>query len=410
MESSVPGADAVLTSYGDISTKSQRVRRMMEDTLIANLRWALEDAGVAARIDREWSRPILVPADVDDVTAAAEAATRTIGVVAASPCRRTDPTRSAILDAVEEIASAGAISGSFAVRARRADKTLPFTSVDLERDAGAIVLETAAHTDGLTVDLEAPSTTLHVEARAGAAYLYLERLEGPGGLPVGSQSPCVALVSGGIDSPVAAFEVMRRGCPIVPVYIELGAYSGPDHRARALEAIAALRQYAATTAMAPIVVSADSFVHNLVDTVDRGRMLVLRRFMFRVADRIAEEVGASGIVTGEAMGQKSSQTSTNLHATSTVVDRPIHRPLLALDKNEITERAKSIGTYRSSTIDAGCPSIAPDEVATRATPEEIDQLEMDDMDRFVNEAVDEATRVDPSVVERYRTALDHPPA
>ncbi len=397
----VPAMDAVLVRYGDISTKSSRVRRMMEDRLIANLEWTLSHAGIEAHIDREWSRPIVVPDDDDEVTSAATAVSRTIGVVSASPCQRVAPTRASILEAVGELAQSISIEGTFAIRARRSDKSLPYTSMELERVAGSAVFEATSDPEELSVDLEDPSTTIHIEARADGAYLFTETIDGPGGLPVGSQDPCVALISGGIDSPVAAYRVMRRGCPIVPVYIDLGPYSGPDHQARALESIARLRVPAATTAHPAYLVPAGSFVEALVDRVDRGRMLVLRRFMFRVADRIAGEVDARGIVTGEALGQKSSQTASNLQATSLVTDRPIHRPLLDLDKNEITEMAKELGTFTSATIDAGCPSIAPPQVATKASPSEVDALEFDDVTRWVAEAVDEREPVDVETIESY---------
>lgn len=410
MPATPPGSDAVLVRFGDISTKSPRVRRMMEDTLVANLEWTLADAGVEARIEHEWARPIVVPDRPSAVDAVAEVAARTLGVVSTSPCRRVVPERAAILEAIAEVAEAGLIEGRFAVRVRRADKSLPFTSTELEREGGSAVFDAVADPGSVEVDLDDPTVTVHVEARPEAAYVFTRVVDGPGGLPVGSQAACVALVSGGIDSPVAAYRVMRRGCPVVPVYIDLGPYSGPDHQARALESIARLRPAAATAARPAHLVPGGEFVTDLVEHVDSGRMLVLRRFMFRVADRIAEAVGASGIVTGEAIGQKSSQTASNLYATSVAATRPIHRPLLALDKNEITSMARSIGTYRSATIDAGCPSIAPGQVATRATPEEVDALEFDDVASRVADAVAAASEVDLETIESYRPTADPPTA
>lgn len=403
MQAAIPGADAVLVRYGDISMKTQRVRKQMEQTLIDNIRWSLADAGIPATIDHEWSRPIVVPNRQAAVTDAANATARTMGVVSASPCRRVEPTRGAILDAVREVAGAGVLSGRFAIRVRRSDKSLPFTSVELEHEAGDTVFEAVDDSTSLEVDLEEPTSTLHIEARESTAYLFTGRFEGPGGLPVGSQSSQVALISGGIDSPVAAYRTLRRGSPIVPLYIDLGPYSGPDHQARALEAIATLRPAMAETARETYLIPGDAFVTELVDRVERGRMLVLRRFMFRVADRIAETVDASGIVTGESIGQKSSQTAANLYATSVAVDRPIHRPLATLDKDEITAQAREIGTYRSSKIDAGCPSVAPNAVATQATPGSIDSLEWDGIGRLVEDAVERAEIIEPSVLETYRT-------
>lgn len=405
---SLPGADVVLVRYGDISTKSTSVRRHMEDRLVANIEWTLSYAEIDAQVDREWTRPIVVPDSSADLDAAAETVANTIGVVSTSQCRRVSPDVAAILGAVRDVAETDPPEGSFAIDVRRADKAFPLSSMELEREAGSVVFETLPDSTDVEVDLDDPETTIHIEVRSEAAYLYTEIIDGHGGLPVGSQAPCVALISGGIDSPVAAFQVMRRGCPIVPIYFDLGPYSGPDHQARALESIASLRVGAASTAQPVRLVPAGRFVTDLVERVDRGRMLVLRRFMFRVADRIASDVTAKGIVTGEAIGQKSSQTATNLCATSVAADRPIHRPLLALDKNEITELARELGTYRSATIDAGCPSIAPDQVATRATVDELDALEPDDIDQWVAQAFEEVELIEVDTLESYAPAADPP--
>ena len=402
MQVMTPGADAVLVRFGDISTKSPQVRRMMEDRLLANLRWSLQDAAIEAEVTREWARPIILPNDESTIGAATEVAASTIGVVSASPCARVPTTMDSILGAIASLAENGLIDGSFAIRARRADKSLPFTSVELERAAGSTVFESVDDPSSIEVDLEDPDMMIFVEVHESTTYLHTEILQGPGGLPVGTQAPCVSLISGGIDSPVAAYRLMRRGSPVVPVYIDLGPYSGPDHQARAIESIAGIRPYAASAAHDAYVVPGGDFVTELVGSVDRGRMLVLRRFMFRVADRIAEATDAVGIVTGEALGQKSSQTASNLYATSVVADRPIHRPLLTLDKNEITELAKEIGTYQSAKIDAGCPSIAPAQVATKATPTEVDALEPTDIDQYVAAAIDAAEIVDLETIESYR--------
>lgn len=395
-----PGGSVVLVRYGDISTKSDRVRRMMEDKLVANLEDGLNRAGIEASVEREWTRPIVVT-DTDRVEAATEVAASTIGVVSASPSRRLNPRRNAIIDALVETAHRHYDGGSFAIRARRADKQLPFTSADIEREAGSAVYEAAAERFEPEVDLEDPDVTLHVEIRPEHAYVFVDSVDGPGGLPVGSQSPMVALISGGIDSPVAAYRAMRRGSPIIPVYVDLGAFGGPDHQARALEAIARLDTFAGVERRPTYLVPGGEAVSRFVETVERGRMLVLRRFMFRVADRIAAKDGAVGIVTGEALGQKSSQTAANLLATSVVTERPIHRPLLSLDKVEVTDEARSLGTYRSATLPAGCPSVAPDQVETRATPEEIDELEPSDVDDLVERAVAEAAIVEPTRLDTY---------
>ncbi|MFW6153000.1 MAG: tRNA sulfurtransferase, partial [Halobacteriota archaeon] len=213
-----PDGSVVLVRYGDISTKSDRVRRMMEDKLVANLAVGLERAGLEATVEREWTRPIIVttPEQVEEATAVAAS---TIGVVSASPARRVDTRREAVIDALVQTAERHYDGGTFAIRVRRADKALPYTSADIEREAGSAVYEAAAERFEPAVDLDDPDMTLHAEVRPEHAYVFVDRVDGPGGLPVGSQSPMVALVSGGIDSPVAAYRAMRRGSPIIPVYV-----------------------------------------------------------------------------------------------------------------------------------------------------------------------------------------------
>lgn len=397
-----PDANAVLVRYGDMSTKSGSIQRMMEDRLVANIRAGLDRRAIDATIEREWTRPTIV-AEHGELAAAAEVASMAFGVVSASPAVRVESTQEAILDAAVSTATATYTGGTFAIRARRSDKSLPFTSIELEHAAGDAVYAALVERYDPTVDLDNPDFTLFIEARSDHAYVFVDVIDGPGGLPVGSQAPLVALISGGIDSPVAAYRAMRRGSSIVPVYIDLGPYGGPDHQVRALEAIAHLDRFAGTTPLEAYVVPAGDAVERFVEAIERGRMLVLRRFMFRVADRIANMTDAVGIVTGEALGQKSSQTAANLYATSTVTDRPIHRPLLTMDKVEITDVARSIGTYRSASINAGCPSVAPTQVETRGTPDQIAALEPADMNLLVDQAVEGAEIVDQTALNRLRS-------
>jgi thiamine biosynthesis protein ThiI len=182
----------------------------------------------------------------------------------------------------------------------------------------------------------------------------------------------------------------------VPVYLDLGAYGGPDHRARALETVRSLARYAPDGDWRTWVVPAGDAVDRLVSEMGRGRMLSYRRFMYRVADLVAERTGAHGVVTGEAVGQKSSQTAVNLGVVSRAADRPVHRPLLTMDKPDITERAKAIGTFEDSTIPAGCYRIAPDRVETNASLAKLLESEPDDLPARAAELVDDAERVDPA--------------
>ncbi|WP_327052468.1 tRNA uracil 4-sulfurtransferase ThiI [Halomicrococcus gelatinilyticus] len=386
-----PGADTVLVRHGDVGIKSGKVQSEMERRLRDNLAAALDARGVDAEVERRWSR-LLVHADEETVDAATDAAADTFGVRSASPAVVVTPELDAVRTALADAASKLDVGGTFAVRARRADKDLPFTSEDVERQGGEAVWNVV---DEPAVDLDDPDLTFHVEVRESDAFVFVEKRDGPGGLPLGSQSTVVALVSGGIDSPVATWEMMKRGSPVVPVYLDLGDYGGADHEARAMETVRTLAAFAPNFDMRVWKVPTGDVMDLLVEEVGAARMLAYRRFMFRVAEHVAREVDASGIVTGEAVGQKSSQTASNLGVTSQATDLPIHRPLLTMDKTAIVDRAREIGTFTDSTIPAGCNRIAPDFPETNATLEIVENAEPDDLFERAAAAIADAEVVSP---------------
>ncbi|MFB6165075.1 MAG: tRNA sulfurtransferase [Haloarculaceae archaeon] len=389
-----PGAETVVVRYGDVSTKSSRVRRRMERRLVENVQAILEDRAVPGTVERHPTRP-LVRTNEGAVGDAARAAADAFGVVSTSPALSLAPAVDPILDALAETAEAHYDGGTFAVDARRAGEDFPLTSQELGERGGTAVWQAVEDEFAPAVDLDDPDLRFSVEVRAEEAFLFLETIDGPGGLPLGTQEPVVALVSGGIDSPVAAYEVMRKGCPIVPVYVDLGDYGGPDHRARAIETVRTLYEYAPNFVEPVRVVPGGDTVALLADELEQGRMLAFRRFCYLVGAAVAEATGARGIVTGEAIGQKSSQTAQNLSVTDPVVDLPVHRPLLTMDKNDITERAKDVGTFHDSTIPAGCDRFAPTRAETHGDRDGLRELEPDDLRERAAAAAADAELVEP---------------
>ncbi|TYT60655.1 tRNA sulfurtransferase [Natrialba swarupiae] len=389
-----PGADTVLIRHGDVNTKSNTVKRYMEDILAENLEALLADRSIPGDVERRWNRPLIhtTEASVEEATAAA---TNAFGVVSASPTLTTSTEFDRILEALADIARERYDGGTFAVDARRGDKRLPYDSEDLAREGGQEIWDAVADEFDPEVDLDDPDLTFGVEVREDLAFLYLESVPGPGGLPLGAQEQVIAMVSGGIDSPVAAYEMMKRGCPIVPVYVDLGAYGGVDHEARAMETVRTLSRYAPNFDTQVYKIPGGETVDLLVREMEEGRMLSLRRFFYRAAETLAERVDAHGIVTGEAVGQKSSQTVQNLGVTSRVTDLPIHRPLLTRDKQEIVAMAREIGTYTDSTIDAGCNRVAPDRAETNARLEPLLAAEPEDLLERAERAARNAELVDP---------------
>jgi thiamine biosynthesis protein ThiI len=395
----LPGADVVLVRHGDIGSKSRGVKRDMEHRLGENVRAILDDRELAGDVELTWSRP-RVHTTEDDVEAVAQAAADTFGVVSASPARTVDSDLDAICDALAETARATYDGGAFAVEARRSDRSLPFDSEDVQREGGQAIWDAVAEEFVPTVDLDDPNVTFGVEVREETTFLYTATVDGVGGLPLGTQHPLVALISGGIDSPVAAFEIMKRGSPVVPVYVDLGDYGGPDHRARAVRTVRDLARYAPNHLDETWVVPGGDVASHLAASMDRGRMLAHRRFLLAVGEAVAERVSAAGVGTGEAIGQKSSQTTSNLAVTDAATTLPVHRPLLSWDKHDITAVARDVGTFADSTIDAGCNRLAPDEPVVDGSLDQIRALEPDDLQERAHDAVDRAERVPIAATER----------
>jgi len=364
----------------------------MEQRLLENVAALLEARGIDGEVEHRRTRPLIHTTE-ESVATAADAATDAFGVVSASPARRVPPERDAIADALAETARKCYDGGTYAVSARRAHKDHPFTSQELGEIGGAAVAEAVADDVDPTVDLDDPDLTFSVEVREDVAFLFLEKRPGPGGLPLGSQAPLVALVSGGIDSPVAAYEAMRRGSPVVPVYARLGDYGGPDHEARAMETIRRLAESAPNQDFRPYVLDVGETLSVLAARMNEGRMLAFRRLLVRAAEAVAEKEGAQGIVTGEAIGQKSSQTAANLAVTDAATALPVHRPLLTWDKPDIEERAREIGTYDDSTIPAGCNRFAPPQPLARAAVGPQREREPDDLFDRAERIAGDAERV-----------------
>ena len=368
--------NAVLLGHGDFGAKSSAVRARMAERVAADVDAALAADGLTADVERPWSRIVV---RTDRPAAAARIAATIPGVGFARPAVATDPRLAAISDAADALAAAGAHTPAetYAVDSDRIgpDDAHEFSNDDLKREVGRVVGETT----GADVDLDDPDRTYRIEAREGEAFVSVRRIEGPGGLPVGSQGRVAVLVSGGIDSPVATWRLLRRGCAPVPVYVDLGDYGGADHRARALEAVATLVPRAPRADLRPRVVEGGPLIERVVAATHDTRMVSLRRVLLAAADGVADRADAHSLATGEAVGQKSSQTGANLAVTDAAASRPVHRPLFAADKADIVSEARELGTYDGSTVPVGCERIAPAHPETNATLDGVVDAEPEDL-------------------------------
>lgn len=229
----------------------------------------------------------------------------------------------------------------FRVDVSRKDKRYPLRSMELASRLGRAILD---RFEGLKVDLTEPDFTVWVEIWSDAAALYDEKLPGPGGLPVGSSGRVVCLLSGGIDSPVAAYLMMTRGCPVTYVYFHSFPYIGEQSREKVHDLVRFLARYQPESRLyvAPFARAQEAIRDHCPEGL---RTVMYRRMMNRVANRLAEREGALALLTGEAVGQVASQTLENIRAIAETADYPVLQPLIGLSKQDIIRIARRIGTY-----------------------------------------------------------------
>ncbi len=352
-----------LVRYAEIFLKSDPVRRQWENVLLENILKIAPGARGRTERGRIW-----LEGDVDP-----DRLKKVFGIVSFSRVEIC-----ALANLEQEIVpfarSHGLAPGkSFAVRVKRVGKH-SFSSQDKARDLGSVLWDVSS---GLRVDLDNPDIEIFVEIREGTCYLYDRVVRGAGGLPLGVEGTLVSLISGGIDSPVATFLMMKRGCRIIPVYVAIDEYVDSSGLERAQAAIDVLRQYQPDLALRVIhddyLVRAKALLRK--KHLDKLTCIFCKRRMYRIAGAVAGETGAKGFVTGESLGQVASQTLDNLLVLDDATELPVYRPLIGFDKEETIHIAREIGTFSASPVKAtGCRA-APKPAATRADIAFIRQLE-----------------------------------
>ena len=300
-----------------------------------------------------------------------ERVTRICGVANLALAQRVTSQMDAIKAAVGRMIE-GRQFESFRITARRAFQTYPLTSVEINRELGTFVLERVK----TRVDLTNPGLTIHVEVLPNETFIYSDRAPGPGGLPVGSSGTVVSLLSGGIDSPVAAWRMMKRGCRAEFVHFHSVPYLPPTSQQKARALVERLTQWQFFSRL--YLVPFGEIQREVVLSVPpRARVVVYRRLMVRIAEALARQTGAQALVTGESLGQVASQTLPNLARIDEAATLPILRPLIGMDKHEITAQAQALGTFETSVEpDQDCCTLfVPKHPATRMAPEEVQGLE-----------------------------------
>ncbi|MDM7934508.1 MAG: tRNA uracil 4-sulfurtransferase ThiI [Methanothrix sp.] len=355
--------DVVLVRYGEIALKDSWTRRGWEHLLVGNLSYDLRRAGIEHRIRRGGGRVFINTKDPH----ASEVASRVFGVVSTSPARSVPPDLKEISAAAVEVA-ASLRPATFAIRPRRSGVSI--TSEEIGRAVGeAVRLGT-----GASVDLESPQLEIFVEARREAAYIFTEVVRGVGGLPLGSQGQMVALISGGIDSSVAAWMMMRRGCPVSLLHFDARPYA--DSVEASMRSAEVLARWTSGRSISLITVPIASGIEKIASRHPRATCVLCRRLMYRIASQVMVRQRALGIVTGYSMGQVASQTAWNILAEQAGIDAPIYHPLIAMDKSWIMEMARKIGTYEVTEETLSCTAV-PRKPMTRARREEILAMEQE---------------------------------
>jgi len=344
----------VIVRYGEIFLKSEPVRKRFEKRLLDDIRHRLK--GTDFRIKRKRHRIYVV---TEEPEKAAELLTRVFGIVSVSSAVEISAdigeiTKTAVAVAKDVIVP----NETFAVRAERTGNH-EFSSKDVEERAGEAILNSL----DTTVNLSSPDKTIFVEVRDDQAFIFDTKIRGPGGLPSGTQGKLISLISSGIDSPVATWMMMKRGCTITALHFG---------KEKDIEPILhKLREYSHDIELRCFDISGIQEI--ISKTAGKFTCLICKRTMYRVAEILAEREHAHGICTGESLGQVASQTIDNLTVLDNAATLPIYRPLIGMDKEETIAIAKKIGTFEHAS-NKGCDFV-PKKPSTQADLAEIEKLE-----------------------------------
>ncbi len=364
--------NAVIIRYNEIAIKSRQTRRRFVDLLIKAFKKALHYNNIDEyRIRVEFGRIFI---DTEQAYEVSKIVSKIFGVHSVSPALKINAKFDEIMNTGLEYAKTiSNLGNTFVIRARRVGQH-DFTSDDINRKLGEKVLNSIKN---LHVNLKNPDWTLYVEIRNENAYLFHEIIQGVGGLPTGTQGKIIATISGGLDSPVAIYKAMKRGCIPVFVHFNNGQFVDRVNLQKALEAAKILASYIWTFNVKMYIVPHEEDLMNaLQHTHPKMICIFCRRNMYRLAEKIAIKEKADAIITGEMIGEQASQTLRNLRVTSQAIsDIPIHRPVIGDDKLDVERIAKEIGTYNINAISSRSCGLAPKYPIINADLEKILELE-----------------------------------
>lgn len=336
-----------LLKYGEIGIKGKN-RYLFEDALVRQIRFALKDVDGQFDVHKSQAR-IYVDCEGDyDYEDTVEHLKRVFGIVGICPVVRMEDQgfeklKEDVVSYVDEMYPDKNLT--FKVEARRARKTYPKTSMEINCDLGEVILEAFPETK---VDVHHPDVMLNVEIR-NEIYVYSQIIPGAGGMPVGTNGKAMLLLSGGIDSPVAGYMISKRGVGIEATYFHAPPYTSERAKQKVVDLARIVSRYSGSVKLH--VVNFTDIQLYIYDQCPHDELtIIMRRYMMRIAEHFAKEDGCLGLITGESIGQVASQTMQSLMATNDVCTLPVYRPLIGFDKQEIVDISEKIGTYETSIL------------------------------------------------------------
>lgn len=384
--------EMILLKLGEMVLKGLN-RRSFEDKLQANIARRLHHFGQFRVYTRQSTTYVEPKSDDCDVKGAFEALKKVFGVVGLSIAQSCEKDKDVILQTAKTYLD-GQLKAAktFKVETRRADKAFPMTSIQLSQYVGGELHEAY---DNLEVDVHHPELKVFVEIRDYAAYVHADAEPGAGGLPVGINGRAMSLLSGGIDSPVASWMIAKRGISLEMIHFFSYPYTSPEAKEKVLELARKLIPWCGrlTVHVVPFTPIQEELRRTCPEELFT---VVMRRFMMRIACAAAKRVGAKALVTGECLGQVASQTMEAMHVTGAVCDLPVLRPVVGMDKEEIVQLARKIGTFETSILpyEDCCTVFTPRHPRLRPMLSEVEFAEQElDVEALVQEAVANIERI-----------------